>query len=128
MSSHPIGVSDQTSLRIVDFMKVESKTQDGICVYELEGRLTALTLKEVRDIMVIEFANSGISKVVLDCSKLEMIDSAGLGFLVQRYKEAAESSVSYVVCSLNQPLQQLFEVTRLNQVMQVYPNLESALR
>lgn len=68
----------------------------------------------------------GSRKMVLDLSGLTYIDSAGLGMVATCAGIMAKSGGRLVVVTAGGKIQHMFEITRLNRVIGVYPDLPSA--
>ena len=62
--------------------------------------------------------------VVLDFSEVDMIDSAGLGILVQGMKKLRKRSGRFVLVNLNPNIQHIFQITRLYKHFDIYRNWE----
>ena len=62
--------------------------------------------------------------VVLDLSQVDMIDSAGLGILVQGMKKLQERSGRLVLVNVNHTIQRIFQITRLYKHFDVYRDWE----
>ncbi len=70
--------------------------------------------------------SDGVRRVVVDLSTTGFMDSSGLGALVGLSKAADGATALVVVCP--QPsLRKLFAISRLDEVLTVYPDLGSAL-
>jgi len=70
---------------------------------------------------------AGRTKLVVDLSGLTYIDSAGLGELVRGMKAARELGGDLRLCGLPDKVLQIFELTRLDQQVSVYPARENAV-
>ncbi len=67
-------------------MEYKIKKVDGITLLALEGELLFDTLSVVNDRVIKEIADPSIKKLIIDLSKVECVDSHGIGFLVTSYK------------------------------------------
>lgn len=68
----------------------------------------------------------GSRKMVLDLSGLTYIDSAGIGMVATCANVMAKAGGRLVVVSAGGKISHMFEITRLNRVIGVYPDLASA--
>ena len=71
-------------------------------------------------------AQSGAENVVLDLSRINFMDSSGLGALVAVLKEMAPDK-KLEVAGLTPPLQKLFQLTRMDNVFKVYNTAGDAI-
>jgi anti-sigma B factor antagonist len=68
----------------------------------------------------------GARKLIVDCSHLEYLSSVGITALIRVRKRVAESGGQLKLAELRPPLQRLLEITRLDEVFEMYPSLEEA--
>ena len=66
-------------------------------------------------------------KLVLDLSGLEYISSAGLRVLMLAAREVKAQDGTLVVCGLQPVVREIFEISRFNLVLEVFPTLREAL-
>lgn len=65
---------------------------------------------------------SGAETVLIDCQDLVFMDSSGLSALVMILKAVREAGVKLSLCSINDQLRMLFELTSMESVFEVFPN------
>ena len=65
------------------------------------------------------YLSEGGNKLVLDLQQVTFVDSTGLGALVSLRKMAGERG-EIAVTGLQEPVQALFELTRLDKVFRIY--------
>ncbi len=71
---------------------------------------------------------SGFSKVLADFSQVSYIDSTGIGFLIGIYTSVLKNpNGRFVLANLNRRVRDVLELTRLANVIPIYPDVESAL-
>lgn len=114
-------------------MKVTGKKVDDhdILVLEISGRVIGdASLEMRRDIngWIAEIPETKKPKVVLDLSKVTMMDSAGLGALVSSYTTVQKREGQLVLAGLGRGLQNLIAITKLARVFDVYENEEEAIK
>ncbi len=68
----------------------------------------------------------GSRKMVLDLRGLTFIDSAGVGMVATCAKVMSKAGGKLLIVSSGGKVKQMFELTRLNRVIGVYPDLPSA--
>ena len=64
--------------------------------------------------------------LVIDLSRIDFLDSSGLGALVQLAKECNDAGITYVVVG-NARVTQTVKLVRLEQFLHLQPDLEQAL-
>ena len=71
-------------------------------------------------------SKSGL-KITLDLSNVEYLSSAGLGHLVGLLKKARSRGSCLKLCSLQECIQELFEVMRLTRIFDIHPGVTEAV-
>lgn len=71
-------------------------------------------------------SDAGATHVVLDMSRIEFMDSSGLGALVSVLKLMSPDK-KFEVSSLTPPVRKLFNLTRMDHVFKVYPTIDDAI-
>ena len=97
-------------------MDFSTSRANGVVSLQIEGELDAVTVAQIRpaiDALVAE----RLPIVVVDVSRLRLIDSSGVGALVFLYKHAKEYGGVVTVQGLrDQPLS-IFKLLRLDRVL-----------
>ena len=65
-------------------------------------------------------------KVILDFSNVKFLSSAVLGVLIRVTKKIYERGGEVKFCSIDQKIFEIFRITRLNKIFDIYPDIESA--
>lgn len=108
-------------------MGFEFETNGEVTVVEVEGQLIVGNRQELKH-RVLEELENGARKFVIDFSKTGYIDSSGLGVLVSLSKKVREHGGELRLSSLNEDLQTLFELTKLDTLFVIAPSREEALK
>jgi len=67
------------------------------------------------------------NEFVLDLSKMEFVDSTGLGGIVACMKSASEKGGDLKIACLQSKPRMVFEITRANQIFDIYDDVASAV-
>ena len=89
-------------------MKIEKAIAGTAATLKIIGRLDTTTAPELES--TIDGCVAGIKELVLDCSELEYVSSAGLRVLLSAQKVMNKQG-SMVVRNINETIQEIFEVT-----------------
>jgi len=73
-------------------------------------------------------ASSGSVLFVLDLTGVRFVDSSGLGAVMSVLRKLRAEGRDMVACSVAKNVLVLFDLVRLDRVMQVFPDREAALR
>lgn len=66
-------------------------------------------------------------RLVIDLSDVSYIDSAGLAALIQAMQKVEAYGGKFLVAGLQETVRSIFEISRLDQVFQVFPDVDTAL-
>lgn len=103
----------------------QRKAGDMLIVTPLEDRLDARVAADFKEQMT-ELIASGNTVIVLDLSKVEFIDSSGLGAIVSSLKRMGGRG-ELVVCGLRETTMTLFKLTRMDRVFQIFDSEQHAV-
>ncbi|MCE5286288.1 MAG: STAS domain-containing protein [Pelosinus sp.] len=99
-------------------MKVNFTLIDNKVVIKLEGSLFVEDALLLRTKALAYFAE-GHKNFLIDLSKVDYIDSSGLGVLVSLQKRALEHQGALQLHGLTGVVLELFELTRLNKIFEI---------
>ncbi len=106
-------------------MDVVVTSRDDNTVLELSGRLDLNSSSQLKG-QVKELLAEGETNLVLDMSDVNFINSSGLGTLVSILKDVRMVKGRMVVCNLAQYVQEIFEITQLSHIFDIYPSVKEA--
>jgi len=66
-------------------------------------------------------------RLVVDLSDVSYIDSAGLAALIQAMQKVEGYGGKFVLSGLQETVRSIFEISRLDQVFQIFPDADAAL-
>ena len=105
---------------------LNERTVDSHEVVEVRGEVDVHSAPQLRD-RLIEVIDAGHSRVVVDLSWLQFIDSTGLGALVAGLNHATAAGTTFrLVCKVDRLLK-VFRITGLHEVFDIRPTVEQAL-
>jgi len=106
--------------------------QSQCLIFSFTGQLDAYSDKQFAEFIHKEAAfihtkkSSGNLPLVIDLSKIDFIDSSGLGALVQLAKECNQSNNTFLVVG-NARVVQTVKLVRLEEFLHLQPDLPTAL-
>ena len=90
-------------------LNITKKLEGDTLTVVLEGRLDTITSPKLQS--ELEPLFGGISRLVLDCEKLNYISSAGLRVLLTFFQELQEQEKKLELCHVNEMIRDVFDVT-----------------
>lgn len=98
---------------------------DGIGVVKPRGRVNMVSAPQlVRT--VNELVGEGYTRLVVDLSETEFIDSSGLGALVASLKAARQAGGDLRLAATTPQIDTVLQLTNLHRVLQPSPTVDSA--
>ncbi len=109
-------------------LKITNQEIDGVAVLALDGRIvlgeeTSALREKVKSLL-----GEGKKNILLNLSKVTLIDSSGLGALVTAYSSAISGGASLRLCNLGLRSNELLQITKLYTVFEVSDTQANALR
>jgi anti-sigma B factor antagonist len=108
-------------------MNIEVKLQDGIQVVYCGGSLDADTVAGFKKI-TYDLVSGGSTRLVIDCTNLNFIDSMGLGVLISLLRRVRQRNGDVKVSALTDEVKTIFEITRLHRLFDVCSDADTAIR
>ena len=99
--------------------------ESGVVVVRPVGRLNMVAAPTLRK-ELHALVDSGCTRVVVDLSGTELIDSSGLGALISGLKMARQAGGDLRIASPTRQVITVLELTNLNRVLSVHPSPEIA--
>jgi anti-anti-sigma factor len=104
-------------------LNVEEKS--NVKIIKLSGRIDASNCDEYKESLFNEVQKG--KKIVLCFGDLEFIDSSGMGVLVKMLRNSLDLGGEVVIVNLNYKTRLVFEITRANNLFNIYDSLDHAL-
>ena len=102
------------------------KASDRASIIEIRGDVTAGSVDVLMD--AYPRASDGQTRsIVLDFSRLEYMNSGGIGLLVTLLVRANRQRQRLFAFGLNEHYRQIFELTRLDEAIEIYESETDAL-
>ena len=102
------------------------KDKRGVVVVGVDGQLIVGNRQELKQ-KVLDSLEGGTRRFVIDFTKTGYIDSSGLGVLVSLSKKVREQGGDLRLAGLNEDLQTLFELTKLDTLFAIAKTPAEAL-
>jgi anti-sigma B factor antagonist len=107
-------------------MEIQKRVEGEVAILSLEGRLdlsSASLLKESSK----EILNGSSKKMILNMTKVDFINSSGLGALVSVLKEVRNNRGMMRLTNLAPYVKEIFDITQLSNIFEIYSDEKKAL-
>jgi anti-anti-sigma factor len=93
-------------------------------MFEPNGYITAANVREFQEQLTNLVNDSSYSTFLVDMSRVEFLDSAGLMALVSAFRLAQSQGKSFNICSIPPSVKIIFELTQLDRVLSIFRSRE----
>ena len=107
-------------------MDINVEYIDRTSVLVLSGRLDAHTAPQVRNTLGT-LLDQGHTRVLVDMAQVDFVDSTGLSVLVSGMKHCRQGGGDLILAQLGRSVRLIFELTRLDEAITIYPDEATAL-
>lgn len=110
-------------------MKVRLESLGRTSLLHPEGRLDFGSATGFQRDIEAALAGSGTAPaaLIVDCTSLEYVSSAGLRVLLQAARSAQRAGISFALCALRPAVREVFELSGFNRLMGVHADRATAL-
>jgi anti-anti-sigma factor len=102
------------------------RVSDGSSVIEIHGEVTSFAEEALMQ-AYNQAIGQGPTQLLLDFSRLEYMNSGGIGLLVTLLIRANRQGHRLAAFGLSDHYRQIFQLTRLNEAISIYPSEVEAL-
>lgn len=106
-------------------MNVSVTNAAGYSVVSVYGRVDTTNADEFEK-LVMEVVNTGVSKIILECSGLNYMSSSGLRVFLIIHKKMMASKGQLVLCALQPGIAEIFDISGFTSIFSIFPDLDSA--
>lgn len=97
---------------------IEKTREMDTSILKVSGEIDAYTAPQLKD-ELLPLIKESDSKVLVDLSDVNYIDSTGLGVFIGALKTANEKGSSYKLVGLQKRVKRLFSITGLDEVIDI---------
>jgi anti-sigma B factor antagonist len=99
---------------------------EGVQALDLEGEVDVYTAPVLRQ-AILDQVEAGVRHLLIDLTRVEYLDSTGLGILIGGVKRLKEQGGSLRLVGPSARITRIFEITGLNKIFDVYASESEAL-
>lgn len=108
-------------------LKVSPRTAPGgVQALDLEGEVDVYTAPALRQ-AILDQVEKGTKHLLVDLTRVEYLDSTGLGILIGGVKRLKEQGGSLRLVGPSARITRIFDITGLNKIFDVYATEQDAL-
>ncbi|MHC5023934.1 MAG: STAS domain-containing protein [Planctomycetota bacterium] len=107
-------------------MKIDISDAGDVKVFRFEGKLDTNTTPEAER-QLGEAVDQGATKLLIDFEDLDFVSSAGLRVLLATAKKLGARGGALRVCSLNETVRDIFDISGFSTLLRVFDRAPDAL-
>ena len=103
--------------------------QDGITIVELTNRkiLDEINITKIGEKLNSLIVEAGEPQMVMDFSAVSHMSSSALGMLITINKRVRERKGQLKLCNIQPAIYEVFVITRLNEIFDIYQSRDKAI-
>lgn len=109
-------------------MNMSIRELDGATVVRFDGNLDSTTSAQAEERIQHLIDSSGPRKILMDFGALGFISSAGLRVVLTTAKKLRAGGGDLRICSLNDTVREIFDISGFATILSVFDREEDALR
>ena len=106
-------------------MRITTVKENEFYIIGIEGDLDASSSIQL-DQAIEEAVSKNERKLIVDCSQLEYISSAGLGVFMSYIHDFQENNISLILCHLSEKVRNVFQILGLDELIKIVGTKEEA--
>ena len=107
-------------------MEITNSKVGEVRVVRITGNLDTQSFSDAHA-HLMGLMDGGAKKILVDCEKLDYISSAGLRILLVVAKQLTSDGGELRICSLNEVVQEVFDISGFSTIFNVTPSQPAAL-
>jgi anti-sigma B factor antagonist len=108
-------------------MEIAERIIADVCIISISGRIDTITSKDL-EAKLNEAIEERKEKMIINLAKVDYISSVGLRVLLAALKRRKHNHGSLPLVSLQPFVQNVFKITGLDKVFQIFPTEDAAFR
>jgi anti-sigma B factor antagonist len=108
-------------------LKIENINDVTIVSFRTINRFNAIIAEQVKEEMKALFSSPN-TKLILDLSGIQFIDSSGFGVFLSIMKTANNNYGFFKISNITEEVMELFKLLQLHNVFEIYNKREDALK
>ena len=107
-------------------LNIKEHVQENQVLIEIEGEVDIFTCQQLKDMLYHVVEKHG-KDLLMDCTRLNYIDSTGLGVFVAVLKKVKQIEREITIVNLKDSILKLFLITNLDSLFNIKHNANSTL-
>ncbi len=106
-------------------LKVHARNLGNVAFLCMQGQIVTGETETLRKAVLLQSeAQSDVSTVVLDLTRVSMVDAGGLGAMLELREQVQSKGIGFKLMNVSQQVGRVLEITRLDSVFEVTSGVE----
>ncbi len=106
-------------------LKITNTIKDNVAILSINGEVDMFSSPQARN-AIMELVKKRVPRVIVELSEVSYMDSSGVATLIEGLQLCQKYNGLLVVAGLRDNVREVFELTRLDKIFQIYPDVETA--
>lgn len=108
-------------------MNISARRMEKATILDVTGNIDMSNSPEVRKVLLRELHDKAVSRVLLNLSAVNYIDSSGVASLVEGLKASRDSGARFILFGLSESAREVLKISRLLKLFEVYDDEAQAI-
>jgi len=108
-------------------VKISARRVEQATILDVTGNIDMSNSPEVRKALLQEIRAKRSTRVILNLTSVEYIDSSGVASLIEGLKASRESGLRFVLFGLNESAREVLKISRLLKLFEIYETEAQAI-
>lgn len=96
-------------------LKITTEKNDKTLSYKLDGELDLISSKDLSEAIAVDECD----EILIDCSKLAYLTSAGIRVLMAADRDMSAKGGSLTIMNINEAVKEVFELTGVDKILNI---------
>ena len=108
-------------------MDLTENRKDGYLVLSVSGNIVLEDTTTMKEFVEQFIEDASLKGIIVNCEKVNFIDSSGLGLIVSIYKTLKKMEKKFAITSLSDRTMEIFTLTKLDNILTITKDDEAAM-
>jgi len=103
------------------------EVEEGKHIIRIDGEVIFENSNKIKEKAKNIIKENDIQSLIIDLTDTSYLDSSGIGTILSLFKFMRDRSGKLLITNPNDKVKRVFEVTKLNQILDIYADIEKAI-
>lgn len=103
------------------------RVENSVCLVGIEGNIALDGVNEAKAFLKPHMEDPKVKSIIINFEKVNFIDSSGIGLIVSVFKTMQQKEGRFAISNLSKKNEEIFSITRLNKILEIFPTEKEAL-